>query len=182
MENIKELLGESYKEGMTLEEVDKALEGKKLVDLSTGEYVAKGKYDTLETKYKNLQAEHEQVKEQTKDYETLKAKNEAYEAEKQDAEFKSKVVKYGIKESAYKYVKGDIVAKELVIGEDEKVNQENVKKYLEAHPEFATETKTKPQSQGATRQVGTSVVNDPKDKGSGKSFNDKLREAFASGE
>lgn len=180
MANIKELLGDAYKDGMTLEEVDAALKDKKLVDLSTGEYVAKGKYDTLETKYQNLKSEHEQVKEQTKDYETLKAKNEAYEAEKQDADFKSKVVKYGIKESAYKYVKGDIVAKELELGEDEKVNQANVKKYLETHPEFANDTK--PQGKTFSKHVGTSVVADPNDKSGAKSFNDKLREAFASGE
>ena len=45
MANLRELLGESYKEGMTFEEAEKALEGKKLVDLSTGEYVSKAKYD-----------------------------------------------------------------------------------------------------------------------------------------
>ncbi len=45
MVTLRELLGESYKEGMTLAEAEKALEGKKLVDLSKGEYVSKAKYD-----------------------------------------------------------------------------------------------------------------------------------------
>ena len=45
MATLRELLGESYKEGMTLDEAEKALEGKKLVDLSAGEYVSKAKYD-----------------------------------------------------------------------------------------------------------------------------------------
>lgn len=45
MATLRELLGENYKEGMTLAEAEKALEGKRLVDLSKGEYVSKAKYD-----------------------------------------------------------------------------------------------------------------------------------------
>ena len=45
MATLRELLGESYKEGMTLAEAEKALEGKRLVDLFTGEYVSKAKYE-----------------------------------------------------------------------------------------------------------------------------------------
>lgn len=44
MAKLRELLGENYKEGMTLAEAEKALEGKNLVDLSTGDYVSKAKY------------------------------------------------------------------------------------------------------------------------------------------
>ena len=45
-EELKALLGDSYKEGMTLEEVGNALKGKKFADLSTGKYVDKDKFDT----------------------------------------------------------------------------------------------------------------------------------------
>jgi len=45
-EELKALLGDSYKDGMTLEEVNNALKGKKLADLSTGKYVDKDKFDT----------------------------------------------------------------------------------------------------------------------------------------
>lgn len=45
MATLRELLGTSYKEGMTFEEAERALEGKRLVDLSTGEYVSKAKYE-----------------------------------------------------------------------------------------------------------------------------------------
>lgn len=179
MANIKEILGDAYKEDMTLEEVDKALESKKLVDLSTGDYVSKAKYDNLETKHKNLQAEFDQVKEQTKDYETLKTENESFKSEKANAELKQNLVKYGIKDTAFKYVKGDIDAKELELGDDEKVNEANVKKYLEAHPEFAT-TQTPPAKQ-VNRQVGTGVVIDPNNQPNAKSVNAKLHEAFADG-
>ena len=45
-EELKALLGDAYKDGMTLEEVNNALKGKKLADLSTGKYVDKDKFDT----------------------------------------------------------------------------------------------------------------------------------------
>ena len=44
--NLKELLGDAYKEGMTYAEVETALNAKSLVDLSSGNYVSKTKYDT----------------------------------------------------------------------------------------------------------------------------------------
>ena len=54
--NLQELLGEAYKEGMTLDEVNTALQSKKLVDLSTGGYVDVNKHNKeiqeLQNKYK----------------------------------------------------------------------------------------------------------------------------------
>ena len=44
-EELKALLGDSYKEGMTLEEVGAFFKGKKFADLSSGNYVDKAKYD-----------------------------------------------------------------------------------------------------------------------------------------
>lgn len=44
-EELKALLGDSYKEGMTLEEVGAFFKGKKFADLSTGNYVDKAKFD-----------------------------------------------------------------------------------------------------------------------------------------
>jgi len=45
MNELQALMGDSYKEGMTLEDVSKFFEGKKFADLSTGNYVDKSKYD-----------------------------------------------------------------------------------------------------------------------------------------
>lgn len=45
MNELQTLLGDAYKEGMTLEEVNAALQGKKFADLSTGAYVDKNKYE-----------------------------------------------------------------------------------------------------------------------------------------
>lgn len=44
--NLKEMLGDAYKEGMTFEEVSNFFEGKKFADLSTGNYVDKNKYES----------------------------------------------------------------------------------------------------------------------------------------
>lgn len=45
MDGLKELMGDAYKEGMTLEDVGTFFSGKKFADLSTGNYVDKNKYD-----------------------------------------------------------------------------------------------------------------------------------------
>lgn len=45
MPTLQEMLGDSYKEGMTFDEVATFFEGKNFADLSTGAYVDKNKYD-----------------------------------------------------------------------------------------------------------------------------------------
>ena len=44
-DNLKDMLGEAYHDGITAEEVNKFFAGKKFADLSTGLYVDKNKYD-----------------------------------------------------------------------------------------------------------------------------------------
>ena len=44
-ENLKDLLGEEYHDGITAEEVNNFFAGKNFADLSTGQYVDKNKYD-----------------------------------------------------------------------------------------------------------------------------------------
>ena len=44
-ENLKDLLGEAYHDGITAEEVNSFFAGKNFADLSTGQYVDKNKYD-----------------------------------------------------------------------------------------------------------------------------------------
>lgn len=44
-ENLKDMLGEAYHDGITAEEVNTFFAGKKFADLSTGLYVDKNKYD-----------------------------------------------------------------------------------------------------------------------------------------
>ena len=57
MATIKELLGDAYKEGMTFEEIEAALSTKKLADLSTGDYVSKGKLTDYEARAKKAEEE-----------------------------------------------------------------------------------------------------------------------------
>ena len=45
LEFMKDLMGDSYKEGITLDEVKEFMSGKKFADLSTGNYVDTGKYN-----------------------------------------------------------------------------------------------------------------------------------------
>lgn len=138
MENIKNLMGSAYHEGVTVEEINSFLSGKNMVNLKDGGYVAKDKYDNLESKHKQLQADHDSLKEATKDYETLKSENEGYKTEKANADLKAKVVGLGVNEKYFNYVKMDIDSKALELGEDEKANKTAVDAYLKEHPEFAS--------------------------------------------
>ena len=42
---LKELMGDAYKDGITVEEITNFFEGKKFADLGTGQYVDKNKFD-----------------------------------------------------------------------------------------------------------------------------------------
>jgi hypothetical protein len=46
MATLKEILGDAYKADMTLADIESALNGKNLADLSSGQYVSVGKYNT----------------------------------------------------------------------------------------------------------------------------------------
>lgn len=55
MATLKDILGEAYREDMTLAEIEKALVDKKLADLSSGEYVSKGKLTDYERRAKEAE-------------------------------------------------------------------------------------------------------------------------------
>lgn len=57
--DLKELLGDAYKEGMTFEEINTAISGKKIADLSTGKYVNKDMVDAERSKLENEKKELE---------------------------------------------------------------------------------------------------------------------------
>lgn len=60
-ENLKGMMGESYHDGITAEEVNNFFAGKKFADLSTGQYVDKNKY---EKEIQNLNSTINQQQEQ----------------------------------------------------------------------------------------------------------------------
>jgi hypothetical protein len=83
MATLKEILGDAYKEGMTFEEVENALASKNLADLSTGNYVAIGKFnsivserDDFKAKYNAKLTEAEKEAEQAKEREAYYKKME----------------------------------------------------------------------------------------------------------
>lgn len=82
MATIREILGDAYKADMTLAEVETALQGKNLADLSGGAYVSVSKHnaviaerDDYKTKYTNTlsdaQKAEQEAKEREEHYKTL---------------------------------------------------------------------------------------------------------------
>lgn len=130
MQNLKSLLGDSYHEGITLEEINAFLEGKKFVDLKTGQYVDKQKYDSL-------RQEHEELKSRTTNYETISQELETLKAQNADRELRDILVGLGISDKAIKYVKSDLEDGTLIRSEDPKEFAKSVKEYLKVNPQFA---------------------------------------------
>ena len=91
MATLKEILGDAYKDGMTVDEIETALANKKLADVSTGAYVASSKYQALELKAKDFEDKYKS---------TLTAQQRA----EQEALEKEEKYKLAIKENTlFKY-------------------------------------------------------------------------------
>lgn len=72
--NIQEMLGESFHEGMTIDEINTALSGKKFADLSTGNYVDANKYKAdLQAKENELKSAKEELNSRMTDSEKTEA-------------------------------------------------------------------------------------------------------------
>lgn len=72
MDELQALLGDAYKEGMTVEEIGNFFKGKKFADLSTGNYVDKNKYTN---EVNNLTNQLNQTKQELNDKLTDEEKN-----------------------------------------------------------------------------------------------------------
>ena len=72
--NIQEMLGDSFHEGMTIDEINTALSGKKFADLSTGNYVDANKYKAdLQAKDNELKNAREELNSRLTDSEKVEA-------------------------------------------------------------------------------------------------------------
>lgn len=177
MDNLKKLMGSAYKEGITVEEINAFLGSHKVVDLNSGNYVDKDKYDRAVNEKAALQTKYDELTEKTKDYDTLKTENDGFKVEKADNELKGKLKGYGVSEKSFKYVKSDINDKVLALGEDDAANKTAVAKYLKEHPQFA-------ESGGSFRKVITKPVNNNNDGANddqenvNKTINDGIRAAM----
>jgi len=124
MASLKELLGDAYKEGMTIEEIDAALADKDLVDRSTlGEVVNKKTFDKTASELASLKKKLRELEESSLTAEEkLKAETErAQELQKQYqrelAKLKAKeiFVTAGLKENNYNSLL------EAIVSEDEEI-------------------------------------------------------------
>lgn len=79
---LKEILGENYREDMTVAEISEAISKMKLADLSKGEYVAKGKLTEAENKLGQITKEYGDYKASKQTEEEKKAEAEAKEIER----------------------------------------------------------------------------------------------------
>ena len=124
MASLKELLGDAYKEGMTIEEIDAALADKDLVDRFTlGEVVSKKTFDKTASELASLKKKLRELEENSLTAEEkLKAETErAQELQKQYqkelAKLKAKeiFVTAGLKENDYNPLL------EAIVSEDEEI-------------------------------------------------------------
>lgn len=175
MDNLKKLMGSSYREGITVEGINTFLGSGKFVNLNDGNYVDKAKYDRVVSEKDQIKSSLDELTEKTKDYDTLKSENDTFKGEKADADLKAKLKALGIDEKAFKYVKGDINDKTLVLGDDDKANKTAVAAYLKDNPQFATKGSTN------TRVITTKVVDNNgsnDDKNVNKTVNDNIRNSL----
>lgn len=104
MATIREILGDAYKADMTLAEIESALNGKNLADLSGGQYVSVGKYnsaiaerDDFKTKYTDTLTEAQRAEQANIDrenhYKEIEKQNSVYRyTEKLSSTIADKVV------------------------------------------------------------------------------------------
>lgn len=96
MATLKELLGDSYHDGMTLDDVDKVIAGMKLADLSTGDYVSKGKAQGFEDRAKKAEkALADRMSEEEKAQAEIAKREEYYKQLERENSRNKYVVKLG---------------------------------------------------------------------------------------
>jgi hypothetical protein len=143
MDNLKALLGEAFKEDLTLADVNKLLEGKKLVDLSGPvKYVVKDKFDRLTEELATL-------KESTKGFDEVSKELTALKTEKENAVIKQTLLSAGVDEKfiediSFRIEKGVIAKGDKFV--------DNVKEFLKTNPHYATTTAPKQATPTPTTQ------------------------------
>ena len=87
MATLKEILGDAYRDDMSLSDIESAIASMKLADLSTGEYVSKGKLNDYEPRMKKAEkALQEKMSEEEKAQAELAKREEYYkQLEKENA-------------------------------------------------------------------------------------------------
>lgn len=157
MENLKQLMGDSYKEELSLEDVNNFLADKNFVDLKSGNYVAKDKYQKLADKYND-------ASNQLKEFNDIKPKYEEY-VQKEKAEKLNNLAKsVNIKEDFIEFALSKI-------GDVENI-ETALKEFAEKHPQFTNQVKkvhSNPDLQkGGATENKNQTINDLIRKGAGR--------------
>lgn len=143
---LQELLGDAYKEGMTLDEINEAIANKSLVDPSTlPKSVSKEVFDKTASELAKVKKELKELQEQSMtaeeklQAEVEKAKQLQIDYSKELSKLRAReiFIAAGLKEEDYESVL------EIVISEDEettRINAQNMVKLIEAQRELAEAT------------------------------------------
>ena len=146
MPELKELLGSAYKEGMTFDEASAALKDRKIVDLATGEYVGKGKYETAIKERDDARKERDDANVKYKDYDELVKYRKDNEAAKEAEEMAKKLKGFGVKEDMVDFVKYQVDSGKIARGEKDSDLEPNVKKFLQDNPQYAIQNEPNPKN------------------------------------
>lgn len=167
MDELKTLFGEDSLDYATFE--SKLTEsGINLANLASGGYVAKSKFEKLQSDFAKYKTENDISK--YADYESIKSELETLKTEKIEREFLDKVVKSGVTEKFQKFVLSEV--KPLVT--EQKDFDACLKDYLTNNKQF-----TEAEKQKGFFQKGSSSTNlhggEPSTKDLGKKINEILR-------
>lgn len=121
MENLKNLMGEAYKEGLTIEEINDFLQDKNYVDLKSGLYVNKDKYQKAVDKYND-------ALNQLKDYNEIKPKYEEFIQKEKQLQLQELAKGCDIKEEFIEFAL-------MKVGDVENV-EEALKEFAKNNPQF----------------------------------------------
>lgn len=161
--SLKSIMGNAYKEGITLEEVEAFFEGNsKIVNLSEGKYVDKGKYDDVNNKYNTLVND-------TKDYEDIKAKYQGL-VEKQTKDSELSVINKYVKPEFAEYIHYQMKANNQL---GDKL-EDNVKAYLKTNSQYQIEVE---KTEAPKRVINTYVATEGNG-GAPKNKNDIINNAI----
>ncbi len=108
MATLKELLGDAYKDGITVEEIENAIANKKLADISTGAYVSVSKYQALENERNDFKAKYD-----SKLTEAERAEQEALERQKKYDAIEKENTLYKYKQKLSKTIKDETTLDEI---------------------------------------------------------------------
>lgn len=165
MAELKTLLGDAFKEGMTLEDIDAALKDRKLVDLADGEYVGKKKYEDAVKEREEARRERDEANAKVKDYDALAKYKQEAEAAKTAKEMSERLAKLGAKEDMIDFVKFQVETGKIAKGKTDEETDENIKKFLKENPQYAARKDTEKQKAKPRVSTGSGEGGDPDENG-----------------